>query len=482
MASKIFVSTLALLTVQAVRAVPAATPVSSTSVPLPTVYGKLSKGGQLMDERPQMPFDPNTNPDCAWWWDNDGSISCQNMPAEWGISLENFLAWNPSITPDCSNFNTGFSYCVEAPSAAPPPSSTTEEPGSPTETGNGIETPLPTQPGMVDDCDTFYFVKQGDGCAVIAADHGISLQDFISWNPTVESGCTGLWANVNVCVGVLGSQPSSSTTRASTTTSAGNGVETPQPTQPNLVSNCNSFYFVESGDGCAAIAADHGITLAQFLAWNPSAGSNCAGLWANAYACVGIIGGSPPPSTTVRTSTTTSAGNGISTPVPTQPGIVANCDRFHLVKSGDTCATIGAQYTVTAQRIQQWNGLTSACSGLWADAYVCVRTIGYTSTVSLSCASSGKTWGGNEASALTRARDWCDGNSNTDGNGAYSLAQTKTGCYNAPNGNNKIQFTARNDLGASAYLSIARCESLIRRQISGCARGGTGTQEGWWFR
>lgn len=47
----------------------------------------------IMDQTPNMPFDPNTIATCTWWWDNDGSISCKNMPAEWGISMDNFLAW-----------------------------------------------------------------------------------------------------------------------------------------------------------------------------------------------------------------------------------------------------------------------------------------------------------------------------------------------------------------------------------------------------
>lgn len=159
-----------------------------------------------------------------------------------------------------------------------------------------------------------------------------------------------------------------------------------------------------------------------------------------------------------------------------------NCDRFHLVKSGEGCAFIGAKYGVAATRIQQWNALSNACDGLWANAYVCVRTVGFKPTNSLQCASTGKTWGDNKPSALSSVRDWCNGDSSTDGSGAYKLAQTKTGCYDAPYGTNKIQFTARNDFGAAATLSVARCEEIMQAQINGCTRGGSGVSEGWWFR
>lgn len=272
-----------------------------------------------------------------------------------------------------------------------------------------------------------------------------------------------------------------------TTTTAGNGIQTPQPTQLTIVANCDRFEWVNAGDTCASIAAKHSISQQQFITWNPSVGSTCSGLWANAYACVRTIGfQAPPPTTTTRvtTTTTTTRGNGITTPQPTQPGMVSNCDRFHMVTSGQTCAIIGARNGITASRFASWNGLTSSCSGLWANANACVRTIGFVPSSSVSCssASGDKPWGDNRPAALNNVKSWCDGNANTDGVGNYAIAQTKRGCYNAPLGTNKIEFTARNDFGAPATMSTAKCEELMRQNVERCANGGTGTQEGWWFK
>lgn len=48
----------------------------------------------LKDATPNLPSDPNTISTCTWWWDNvDGSIACEDMPAQWGISMEDFLLW-----------------------------------------------------------------------------------------------------------------------------------------------------------------------------------------------------------------------------------------------------------------------------------------------------------------------------------------------------------------------------------------------------
>lgn len=70
---------------------------SAMASPRPTPTGvairasRASKDGMhIMDDTPNLPFDPNTEPSCTWWWDNDGSIPCASMPAEWGISLADF--------------------------------------------------------------------------------------------------------------------------------------------------------------------------------------------------------------------------------------------------------------------------------------------------------------------------------------------------------------------------------------------------------
>jgi hypothetical protein len=66
-------------------------------------------------------------------------------------------------------------------------------------------------------------------CSQVTSFQKISLEDFVRWNPTVKSDCTGMQANVNVCVGVIGGG-----TGDTPTTTAGNGIQTPQPTQPGM--------------------------------------------------------------------------------------------------------------------------------------------------------------------------------------------------------------------------------------------------------
>lgn len=179
---------------------------------------------------------------------------------------------------------------------------------------------------MVGNCNKFYFVNKNQGCTEVATLNGITFAQLLAWNTGIGSNCEGLWANTNVCVGLIGSTPTPSKTSVPPTTpTPTNGVTTPLPTQPGMVSNCDRFYFVNTGDACQNIATANGITVADFVKWNPTVGDGCLGMWANAYVCVRVIGFSPPTTTTRVPSTT--KGNGISTPTPTQVGMVTNCNK-----------------------------------------------------------------------------------------------------------------------------------------------------------
>ncbi|CZR37421.1 uncharacterized protein FPRO_02319 [Fusarium proliferatum ET1] len=148
--------------------------------------------------------------------------------------------------------------------------------------------------------------------------------------------------------------------KPSTTAASGNGVETPDPIQPGMVSSCNKFYFVEQGDNCNAVSSKHGITIAQFTTRNPKlgtdsptpttpsngittpmpiqTGSKCTALWVDYNVCVGVVGQKPTP---------TQPSNGVTTPSPIQSGITKNCKKLHQVKSTTTCASIQNYYKIT---------------------------------------------------------------------------------------------------------------------------------------
>ncbi|KAK1756638.1 hypothetical protein QBC47DRAFT_298828 [Echria macrotheca] len=255
---------------------------------------------------PPTTADPKTVSDCSNWIVAKAGDKCDEIASEFSISVTDFgSVYNPSVGPSCK-LSTGDSYCVERnygiPSSVPSPtkpaagqSATTK----PTQTSKGITTPLPTQPGMTSNCNKFYKPATDEDCSYILSSQGISMADFYEWNKGVGMNCETMWADTYQCVGVIGgesiprttSRPTPTTPQTATTTMSrsGNGISTPQPTQPGISPNCDKFYKVQQGEGCWDITVKFGISLDDFYAWNAGVGSNCEKMWANTYQCVHVF-------------------------------------------------------------------------------------------------------------------------------------------------------------------------------------------------
>ena len=165
-------------------------------------------------------------------------------------------------------------------------------------------------------------VKSGDSCQKVLDQNGISLKEFVTWNPDVGTTCTGLWLDTYVCVSIIGHSPSP--------VDPDNGIATPTPTQPGMVKNCNKFYKVTKGDSCDSIARKSNIPLDDFVKWNTGVGGKaCSGLWLDTYVCISVVGYTPTPPPPTQT---------------TQPGIAKECNKLYQAKTGDTCEGIVKQY------------------------------------------------------------------------------------------------------------------------------------------
>ncbi|KAH8895446.1 hypothetical protein GQ53DRAFT_641974, partial [Thozetella sp. PMI_491] len=288
--------------------------------------------------------------------------TCATVLTTNGLTLAQLFALNAGVKADCTGLWLEVYVCV----AGPQSTATSAVISTTTSAGNGIATPTPTQPGTIaSNCNKFYFVQPGSTCSQVLSANGITIAQLFAWNSGVGADCTGMWPSVYLCVGVLGSSTPSSTT------SAGNGITTPTPTQPpSIVSNCNKFYFVQPGTTCGQVLSANGITIAQLFAWNSGVGADCTGMWPSVYLCVGVIGGSTPTSTT-------SAGNGIATPTPTQPpSIVSNCKKFYFVQPGATCGQVLSANGITIAQLFAWNsGVKADCTGMWPSVWLCVATL-----------------------------------------------------------------------------------------------------------
>lgn len=164
----------------------------------------------------------------------DQNTVCSQVLSYQKISVADLFRWNPSVNADCTGLQKLVNVCVGVIGGSTPTPSTTPTP-TPTATkgNNGVETPLPTQPGMVSNCAAFHYIGPNTVCSQVLSYQKISMEDLYRWNPSVNADCTGLQKLVNVCVRVIGA--TTTTPKPSTITTAGNGIQTPQPTQPGMV-------------------------------------------------------------------------------------------------------------------------------------------------------------------------------------------------------------------------------------------------------
>lgn len=84
----------------------------------------------------------------------------------------------------------------------------------------GVQTPQPLQLEIVDNCKKFHLVAKGETCAAIAAKYKIPIAKIVEWNPSVQDGCSFLWADAWACIMALDYVP-------------GGDSPAPSPTKPS---------------------------------------------------------------------------------------------------------------------------------------------------------------------------------------------------------------------------------------------------------
>ncbi|KAI2643597.1 carbohydrate-binding module family 50 protein [Xylaria nigripes] len=237
-----------------------------------------------------LPTATGTRDDCVEYFPGDDyqlnvtgtnfANPCLIAVAVYNVDLDSFASWNAGLnlsSPSCA-FETGVRYCgswyLQPPDKLDPtPTSSSGPPG-------------PTMSGQPADCNKWAVVEDGVTCSDLAAAAGISLDQFLAWNPTVSSDCsTNYWIGNAYCVGVSSSSSTSPTTSPPTATSQG----PPGPTMSGEPDNCNKWTVVTDGLTCTELADDAGISLDQFLAWNPAVSSDClTNYWLGEAYCIGV--------------------------------------------------------------------------------------------------------------------------------------------------------------------------------------------------
>ncbi|RMJ07403.1 hypothetical protein CDV36_012997 [Fusarium kuroshium] len=355
--------------------------VQTPFTPLPLEYDPLVG---YVSTNPVIPLANKTREDCSSYLylanitATPNLADCWSMAMVYDITPEEFILWNPSLAKSPSNASDSHSYnypCTvsESVSYCVALESATQVPGE-----EDVEAPpTPRAAGEVENCTAWFAPESYHSCESLLLTTWLEFDDFYRMNPSVKSDCTGLAVGTYYCISTNkdGSPPlyedeDTTTTTSASATATGTDVVTPSPVQSGITSNCNDFYLVQAGDGCWAIANDHGIELNDFYGWNPAVKNDCGGLQAEVYVCVGV---KDSTATTLENIPSTTLGGIGSTPTPTQDGMVTGCKDFYFVQAGDGCWAIANDRGIELNDFYTWNpAVKNDCSGLQAEVYVCV--------------------------------------------------------------------------------------------------------------
>ncbi|KAK2841523.1 hypothetical protein FQN49_006172, partial [Arthroderma sp. PD_2] len=371
------------------------------------------------DTSPMGPTQPDIAKNCNAWHTVEMGDSCYSIETKYKISHKNFIEWNPSVSDDClTNFWASYAYCVGV-GPKQGDSSTMMSTTSQSSTSGGgttspmtstinatystrvpkttwnittptIETVFPpkrTQPGQPPYCRDWHYVSAGDTCeTVVASSSWVTMEEFLEWNPTVKSDCSGLFVGWWVCIGI---QPQTVTDTLEYTTTPPpisvppptkytpttyppiNSTFTASPTLPDTAQKCQSFHQAETGETCRSVLARFNyMSEKQFFEWNPALKGNCDGLWEGYWYCVAVEGFTPIlPRVTAKPS-----------PVPIgQPN---TCNSWFLRADDETCDDIALIFGAFSKAdFIKWNpSVGPDCAGIIQDTYYCVGVEGTPTT------------------------------------------------------------------------------------------------------
>ncbi|KAI0203160.1 hypothetical protein F4808DRAFT_449427 [Astrocystis sublimbata] len=187
--------------------------------------------------------------DCTQFADAYPDWTCDDILANYALTIAQFYEYNPIVGKDCGNLWPSYAYCIRAPDYVRPDATGTTTTKAPTTTPTAGP-PGPTHSGQPTNCNRWHVVEDGDGCDTIEAEYDITPDQFFAWNPAVSKDClTNFWLGSAYCVGVGvggggGSTPTKTTDNPSVPTPT-----LPSPMQEgNAADDCNAYAQAQDGD------------------------------------------------------------------------------------------------------------------------------------------------------------------------------------------------------------------------------------------
>ncbi|KAL4943095.1 hypothetical protein BDV06DRAFT_234966 [Aspergillus oleicola] len=222
-----------------------------------------------------------------------------------------------------------------------------------------------------------------DSCeSVVSTLDGVTVLEFLSWNPNFNSLCQNSvnFLNYVVCVSPPGGYLNSLTTDTANSTGYTGGATTALPVPTNAMNgsntDCGYWYTVVEGDQCALISVQFSLSLEDFYFLNPEVDANCTNLWIGKAYCIAPVGtitsyfGYPVtmpfisitsatfPSVTITMSTPTTGYVATSSVMPTASGMLSNCTDYRNYDSTNNlnnCRYIAFAEGIALSDFLDWN-------------------------------------------------------------------------------------------------------------------------------
>ncbi|KAL4938841.1 hypothetical protein BDV06DRAFT_225624 [Aspergillus oleicola] len=152
-----------------------------------------------------------------------------------------------------------------------------------------VTIPTPTMPGIIDGCEGYDKVVEGDICDTVAKRNGIATYQLKTWNSEINDLCSNLWLDYYVCVNGPGEEIPLPTYTL-TPPDPNSPTPEPSPILPGTVANCEFYFGIDARDTCADICVLAGITFEELQAMNPILDDQCTNLmsWIGYRICVGV--------------------------------------------------------------------------------------------------------------------------------------------------------------------------------------------------
>lgn len=261
-------------------------------------------------------------------------------------------------------------------------------------------------------------VAQGDSCdsLVTLSGKGVDSVMFRSWNPTVGHNCLNLPSMIGkyVCIGPPGQTgpfvPIEGTPKPTISTTPISEPTYSWGTAPNVATqpmNFTTSWLLPTGtlpiptlssshapnDVLSAIKArishcpfnneledewDQGLPEEEYRLHSWDLSDECQGAW-RPYCQPDPKASILPSPTTIGstcypTISTIVPEGGVKAPAPTNKGSPVDCNKWHVVGTGDNCAVVEAKYKINHATFRQYNpAINDACSNLVAQMAYCVR-------------------------------------------------------------------------------------------------------------